>query len=224
MKKVVLTLVLSVCLVGCGLSAVLSEIATSITKFAPLLSAAQGVVCAISGPGCLAVEAFVHIALPFSGEVSQAFSVWSTASAAAQPGKLPQVIAALQAWQTQLQKGLTIPGLSASQQIQYNGIIQAELGAVADLLVTLQAAEKNGGTTAALAQLINEAEPAYEPNQFAVWIPFRAPRTLKLKNGAVIHTWAYHKSVLVEKLSKKTGDAQVDKASETALALIKKLG
>jgi hypothetical protein len=99
MKKVSIVAILCVSMVlaGCGLSAVLSEIATSITKFAQLLSAAQGVVCVISGPACLAVESFVNIALPFSGQVSQAFTAWNAASQAAQPGKLPQVIAAMQA-------------------------------------------------------------------------------------------------------------------------------
>ena len=150
------------------------------------------------------------------------------------PGRLSQVIAALQTWQTQLQAGFTVPGLSAAQQAQYTPMIEAELNASADLLTTLKAAEQAGGTPAALAQVIDEATPldsAQSADDYMAFISVgkvfrlvRAPRTFRLKNGAVVHTWAYHRAQLLEKMSKPTGDKQIDAWRAKCIDQIKKLG
>ena len=68
--------------VGCpAFSTVLSDVSGTITRFAPLLGVAEGVVCVVSGPACGAVEAFTAIAEPLASKLSTAFTAWSTASA-----------------------------------------------------------------------------------------------------------------------------------------------
>jgi len=219
---------------GCAsFSTVLSDISSSLGKFAPLLVIAEGAVCVVTGPACSLVTSFVTTAEPFAVQLESAFTAWSSASAAAAPGDLNQVIAALGAWQAQLKAGLNIPGLSAAQQAQYNPMIMAELNAATDFATTLQAAQQAGGTTKALAQVIEEAQPIEVggPDDYLafwdltkVFRLVRAPRTFKLKNGAVVHSWAYHKAQLLEKMSKKTGDAQVDAWRAKCIAQIKSLG
>ena len=225
MKKKALIVVLPLLLVAaCSFSTVLSEIGSTITKFAPLLPLVEVAACAVPSSACSSVSSFVNTATPFATSVGSAFTAWSTASADAQPGKLPQLIVAVQTWQGQLKAGLSIPGLSSGA----TAVLEAELNAANDLLTSLQAALQAGGTTQALAGVIESAEPldAEQAPVLAMWTPVRlvrAPRTFKLKNGAVIHTWTYHKGVALESLKKKSGSALQDKANQAVAAAIGKL-
>jgi hypothetical protein len=227
MKKALAVLAIATLLLSnaaCTFDSVLSEIRSTITKFAPLLPLIEMAACIVpANPVCLAVEAFGTKAEPLAADVGAAFTAWSQASAAAQPGKLPQLITAVETWQTALKNGLTIPGISPSAL----ALIEADLNSATDLLTALEAAEKGGGTTAALAQVINEATPMDDGPLYAFINPLNAlrkPRTLKLKNGAVIHTWAWHKGILLQKLGVPTGDAAKDSANKQISAAIKKLG
>lgn len=247
MKKAIPVLLLAVALTlttGCpGFSTVLGDISASITKFSPLLSIGEAAVCVAGGPACGLVSSFVVASEPFAAQLSNVFGSWSSASASAAPGFFPQLEAAVAAWQNQLKSGLNIPGLSSAQQAQYTPVIEAEMNAANDLAVTLQAALEGGGTPQALADILNHADalddngsPAmvaqgYSPaDYFAMWSPakigrlVRAPRTFKLKNGAVVHTWAYHKSRLIERMSKKTGDKAIDAWQAKCIERIKQLG
>lgn len=236
-KKALIVLPLLLLVAACSFSNVLSEIGSTITKFAPLLPLVEVAACAVPSSACTSVSSFVNTATPFATSVGSAFTAWSTASADAQPGKLPQLITAIQTWQGQLKAGLSIPGLSSGA----TSVLEAELNATNDLLTSLEAALQAGGTSKALAGVIDSAEPldaeqdgdgakiAYSVPSgqvLAVFTPLRlvrAPRTFKLKNGAVIHTWTYHKGVALEQLKKKSGSALQDKANQAVAAAIGKL-
>lgn len=223
-------LAVTLCLaIGCSFSTALGEIGGFISKFSPLLGLAEGAVCVISGPACAGVEAVVAIANPLAGQVSAAFGAWSAASEAAAPGKLNQLIAACQTWEDQLKKGFNIPGLSPSQEAQYQGVIQAELNMTIDVITLLQSTQASGGTQQAMMKVLDEATPIDEVDpldQLASWNParlVRKPRKLRLKNGAVIHTWEWHRSVLVARLGKKSGDAQADQYGQWCVNQVHKL-
>jgi hypothetical protein len=223
-KKAIIAILPLMFVAACSFYSVLSEIGSTITKFAPLLPLVEVAACAVPNSACSAVSSFVNTATPFATGVGSAFTAWSTASASAQPGKLSQVIVAVQTWQGQLKNGLSIPGLSASA----TAVLESELNASADLLTSLEAALQAGGTTQALANVINEATPldAEQAPVLAMWTPVRmvrAPRTYKLKNGAVIHTWLHHKAIVIEQLKKKSGSALQDKANSAVAAAISKL-
>ena len=222
-------LCLCVSLTACpAFSTVLGDIGGTITKFAPLLLIAEGAACAFAGPACTVLTGIVNQALPLASGLAGAFSAWSSASAAAQPGLLPQVIAAVTTWQAQLKQGLAVPGLSASA----TAILEAELNYANDILITLQAAEQGGGTSAALARVIDEATPIYDDTGagpatlLAVWNPVhlvKAPRGYKLKNGATVHAWAYHCDAMYSALQKKSGNPTIDKTNAATVAKIKAL-
>jgi hypothetical protein len=227
---------------GCTLSGVLSEISSDVGKFSPLLGIAEGIVCVVGGPACAAVEAFVNIATPEAAQVQTATAAWSSASAAAQPGKLNQVLVALNTWQTQLKNGFNIPGLNSVQQAKYSPMIQAELNLTADAITLAESTQQAGGTTQAMLDVINSATPidgncigsiCYDDSTASDYLAFFNPlksigrihtaRKYRLKNGAEVHTWAYHKQVLVAACEKKSGNAAWDKQYAQIVGKIKAL-
>jgi hypothetical protein len=205
--------------------AVLSEIGSTVTKFAPLLPLVQVAACVVpTDPACGPIGTFVTTATPLATGIGAAFTAWSQASSADQPGKLPQLITAVTVWNNAIKNGLQIPDLSASATAE----LETELNAGLSLLATLEADLTAGGTTTALADVFRDATPLDATGPLlAFWSPVRlvrTPRSFKLKNGAVVHTWAWHKGILLAKLKLKTSNAAVNNANKSAIEAIKKLG
>jgi hypothetical protein len=216
---------------ACNFATGLEEAAKVITEVAPFVNLIPAFVCPFNAGACAAVTATEAIADPAMTAVSNYFNAWSAASAAAQPGILGQLMAALET--ARQDQGSLIAAAhvdNAAAQTKINGIASSIEGSMEDLVTLLRQAQAGGGTTAALAKILEEATPEWEasPVLLATWVAnplrmFASANTLKLKSGAKVHTYRYRKGQIASVLGTKTGNAAVDGIAAAKLKTLKAL-
>lgn len=216
---------------ACNFSTGLQEAGTFIAEAKPFVDLVPAFVCPFSTNACADVTRAQQIADPAMSVVSKTFTDWSAASTAAQPGLLGQLTAAIQTAQQDQAAVISAARVeNPAAQTKLNGIASSLEASMSDLLTLLQQAKAGGGTTAALAKVLEDATPEYETyssvpalliaNPLRV---FSSPNTLKLKSGQKIHTYHYHKCKIMWVLSEKSGDKNVDAIAKAKLAVLKKL-
>lgn len=214
-------------LAACNFSTGLQEAGKIIATITPFINLVPAFVCPVEAALCGPVTIADQVAVTAATDVSNFFDQWSVASAAAQPGILNQLlagVATLKTDQAALIAAAQVKNTAAATQI--NGIATSIEGAITDLATLLQQAQAGGGTTAALAAVLEDADPSYEGPVIATWVAnplnvFKSPNTLKLKSGAKVHTVHYRKAQILATLSVKTGDPAVDAVSAAKLKALK---
>ncbi len=224
--SLLLCLVIITCAWSC--SNALAEISKYEQEILPFAELVPAFVCPVSPVACTAVTAGMQVFNPVAQDVSSLFSQWSTASASAQPGLIAQLLVTVQQLQdaeATLVKDAQVKNPNAQAQI--NGVTSSLLAATGDFLKLLVATQTQGGTTQAFNEVMRDAVPVSD-SALAFWSAgktitylFVKSDSLKLKNGAVIHTWDYHKRTLRTKLLHATGDAQVDAISKKLAEQVK---
>jgi len=212
---------------ACNFSTGLQEAEHYLSEIQPFVSLVPAFVCPFDANACSAVNSALQVEQPAELAVSGFFNDWAAASSAAQPALLSQVIAAiapLQKDQAALIAAAQVKNSAAQTKI--DGILNSVETSTIDFLNLLQEARSGGGTSAALASVIENDEASYETPVLAFFVAnplkvFYSSNTLKLKSGRKIHTVKYHKSYIVSVLKVKTGDAQVDAIAKQKLAGLK---
>ena len=219
---------------SCNFATGLSTLSSDLEKIQPFLQLVPAFVCGFSTDVCSQVEKATALAVNEDSTLSALFQTWSAASAQAQPGLFAQMVAACQVLQGQeatLVQAAQVK--NSAEQTQVNAMISAILGATGDLWLLIEEVQSKGGTSQALAEILDQADP--ERDTLSPWLAavsaktiaayplklFKSSETYKLKSGAVVHTWKYHQKNLLARLSKKTGNVPVDALSATLAKQVK---
>jgi len=236
MKRILALLVactVAMSTMACNFASVLEETASIINKVEPFIALVPAFVCPFAAAACPVVSAADQLAQKAMTDLSADFNRWASASAAAQPGLLAQVlIAAQQAQQDQAALIQDAQVKNTAAQTEINGVASSIEGSIADLITLLEQTQAGGGTTAALTNVMDSAVPVWEREfsgpVLAAWFAnplriFASPDTLKLRSGQTVHTFHYYKSQVIKTLAWKTTDKQVAAICATQLTLIKGL-
>jgi hypothetical protein len=211
---------------GCTAQQFLAEAEKIDTILGAIMPMVAPLVCPFSPVACTAVDAAVSVASPALTALDGWLAKWQAASSAAQPGIYPQLLAAalaLQQSQASLLAAAKVNNPAAQSKISAE--LTALENATTDLITLLQS--NKSGTVSGLLEQLNGAEDVTP--LWATWNPassvarvVRGGQTLKLKNGAVIHTHKWYKAQLLDQLSKPSGDARVDAISKALAAKVKR--
>jgi hypothetical protein len=216
---------------ACNFSNALDDLGQDFAKVTPFLNLIPAFVCPVDESVCPTVTNAEQIAVAAGIGVSKLFTDWSTASAAAQPGLLAQLIATEQTFQKD-QSALIVDAQvkNVNAQTEISGIATALETATGDALTLLQDAQMSGGTTAALANVLKEATPvdSYSGPLLATAIMnplglFKSADTFKLKSGRIVHSYHYHRQQVLNVLKENNLDPQVAKVAAEKLKVVKSL-
>jgi hypothetical protein len=135
-------------------SSILTEVDNILMFIAPLGDGAAAIIEIADPPLAPLVQTAVAIYDKAIPVIEKYITDWAAASAAAQPGILAQLLATVQALQTDVRSIInSVTGVSATVLAEINSITASILGEVSALLKAIVSLGSAGGTTAALRRM-----------------------------------------------------------------------